>query len=76
MLVTEAGIDRSNLDPQLEAMVDEISLRAEAQQRVLTREVARLTLQRGVNSSKVDAVEASAAADAASRNESAYATSA
>ncbi|TXT15923.1 hypothetical protein VHUM_00426 [Vanrija humicola] len=54
MLVTEAGIDRDALPPQYQTMVEEISLRAEAQQRVLTREVARLTIERGAGSTKVD----------------------
>lgn len=54
MLITEAGIDREALPPQYQTMVEEISLRAEAQQRVLTREVARLTIERGAQAAKVD----------------------
>ena len=70
MLVTEAGIDREALDPQLAVMVEEISLRAEAQQRVLTREVARLSAERGETATAVDAAEKAAAKAV---NESAYA---
>lgn len=66
MLVTEAGINRDELDPQLAVMVEEISLRAEAQQRVLVREVAKLSVERGAESTNVDGVEKKV-------NESAYA---
>jgi indoleamine 2,3-dioxygenase len=55
MLVTEAGIDLDALQPQHRVMVEEITLRAEAQQRVLVREVARLSMARDVTAVEVDA---------------------
>lgn len=62
MLVTEASIDRNSLQPQHRVMVEEIAQRAEAQQRVLVREVAKLSAERGHNAVGVDAVEKSGAA--------------
>lgn len=57
MMETDACIDRNALQPQHRVMVEEISLRAEAQQRVLVREVAKLSAERGQQSVGVDAVE-------------------
>lgn len=62
MMLTEAGIDRNALLPQHRVMVEEIALRAEAQQRVLVREVAKLSSERGANAVENDAVERSGAA--------------
>ncbi|BEJ17682.1 hypothetical protein CspHIS471_0610830 [Cutaneotrichosporon sp. HIS471] len=62
MIETDSMIDRTALSPQNRAMVEEIAQRAEAQQRVLTREVAKLTQERGHESVGVDAVERAGAA--------------
>lgn len=62
MMITEASIDRNALQPQHRVMVEEIALRAEAQQRVLVREVAKLSAERGQQSVGVDAVERAGAA--------------
>ncbi|GMK57446.1 hypothetical protein CspeluHIS016_0402800 [Cutaneotrichosporon spelunceum] len=61
MIETNAEIDHSALSPQLAAMVEEIGQRAEAQQRVLIREVAKLTQERGPGATEVDNVERAAA---------------
>lgn len=51
---TQATIDRSALSPEHRALVDEIAVRADAQQRVLTKEVAKLTAERGAAAVDVD----------------------
>ncbi|RKP06961.1 hypothetical protein THASP1DRAFT_35029 [Thamnocephalis sphaerospora] len=61
MVATSEGIQRDALTAENRALVDSISKRADAQRRVLTREVARLVQQRGVQASQVDAVEKDAA---------------
>lgn len=62
MITTDSVIDRNALQPQHRVMVEEIALRAEAQQRVLKREVAKLSQERGANAVENDAVERSGAA--------------
>lgn len=57
MVETDKMIDRNELDPSLQQMVDEIGQRADAQQRVLRREVAALSAERGAQSVDVDGVE-------------------
>ena len=57
MVETDKMIDRNELDPSLQQMVDEIGQRADAQQRVLRREVAALSKERGAQSVDVDGVE-------------------
>lgn len=57
MIDTDKKIDRNELDPSLHQMVDEIGYRADAQQRVLKREVENLSKERGAQSVDVDGVE-------------------
>lgn len=51
---TDLAIDRDALPPQYRPMVEEIALRADAQQRVLAREVAKLKAERGAEAVDVD----------------------
>jgi indoleamine 2,3-dioxygenase len=62
MLVTAKSIQMDKLTAENRALVVEIIKRADAQKRVLSREVIRLAQQCGVHASQVDAVEASVTA--------------